>query len=85
MKSVLSGLPYKSYLFGLCFYVIVSLILLNLKFLGIIFWSWIWIFAPIWIPLTITVIVVLITVIIECLIYFSPSRQVEFLKKFVRK
>jgi sterol desaturase/sphingolipid hydroxylase (fatty acid hydroxylase superfamily) len=86
MKSILIGLPYKSYLYGLCFYVIVSLVLLNLKLLGIISWSWLWIFAPLWVPLGITTAAIIITIVIEFLIFvFSPNRQIEFLKKFVRK
>lgn len=86
MKSALISLPYKSYLYGFCFYVIVGLLLLNLKFIGIIFWPWIWILAPLWIPLGITATAIVITILVEFLIFiFSPNYQIEFLKKFVKK
>ena len=45
--------------------LILTLVLINLKLMGIISWNWVWILSPLWIP---WVIVFLVLVLI--LIYF---------------
>lgn len=35
---------------------LITLVLMILKFLGIVEWDWLWIFSPIWVPLCIAII-----------------------------
>lgn len=36
-----------------------TLILIILKFIGVINWSWIWIFSPIWLPIVVLCLLIL--------------------------
>ncbi len=53
--------------FGFSFPSLLFLLFLTLKLVGVITWSWWWIFAPIWIP-TVVVLGLVIMVLIAFLL-----------------
>ena len=53
----------KSY--GLSLSSVLTIIFTVLKLVGIIKWSWLWVFSPLWIKVILTVIILIIIAIID--------------------
>ena len=49
---------------GIGFCGLLTIVFIVLKLIGIIDWSWIWVFAPIWIELILVVIIILISIVL---------------------
>ena len=48
---------------GIGFTGLLTIVFIVLKLLGVINWSWVWVFAPLWIDLIIALIIILIFII----------------------
>lgn len=61
------------------FWGILQLILITLKLLNKITWSWIWVFAPIWgvflFALFVITIYIIVMIIVSCVDMFLESRK----------
>jgi len=53
---------------GLGFFSVLFLIFLTLKLVGVIQWSWIWVFSPLWGPLLLFIIIITIVALINVLL-----------------
>lgn len=49
---------------GISFAWLLTIVFIILKLVGVISWSWVWVFAPIWIPIAYWVVLLLIVTII---------------------
>ena len=49
---------------GIGFCGLLTIVFIVLKLLGVINWSWVWVFAPLWIELIIAMIIILVAVVI---------------------
>ena len=75
-KTGLEGLPYKQYMYGFTFYIIIAIVLSIIKFSKLIDIPMLWVLAPIWIPLGITIVAVVIIVPVNFIIYrFEQAKE----------
>ena len=53
---------------GIGFCGLLTIVFIVLKLIGIIDWSWIWVFAPIWIDFIFAVLIIIIFVILRVVV-----------------
>lgn len=54
--------------FNIGSFTIVFIVLVILKFAGVLNISWLWVFAPLWLPLCFTIIFIIVVVIIRTIL-----------------
>lgn len=62
---------------GVSIFTVLTLIFVVLKLVGVIEWSWIWVFSPIWIPIALCFVIIVPIVIIAIILKFIRNKKLK--------